>query len=48
MKIKVFVRDKNGTLIDIFIIERDVSEYIKTTREVYGEEWADYLEQILR
>ena len=46
MKVKIEIRNKIGVLIDIFTVERDVSEYIKTTREIYGAEWAELLEQL--
>jgi len=46
MKIEIFVRNKDGTLIDIITAERDIEEYIEDTREIYGEQWAEYLERL--
>jgi len=46
VKVKVDIINNVGTLINTFTIERDVSEYIKTTREIFGEEWAEFLEQL--
>ena len=46
MKIDIFVRNKDNTLIDIITTERDTEEYIETTREIYGEQWAEYLERL--
>ena len=48
MKIKIFVRNKDGILRDIITIEKDLLEYIEEIREDYGEKWAEYLEQLYR
>ena len=46
MKIKIFVRNEDGILRDIITIEKDLLEYIEETREIYGEKWAEYLEEL--
>ena len=48
MKIKIFVRNKDGILRDIITIEKDLLEYIEEIREIYSEKWAEYLEQLYR
>ena len=48
MKIKIFVRNKDGILRDIITIEKDLLEYIEEAREICGEgeKWAEYLEEL--
>ena len=46
MKVNIEIRNEIGVLISTFTVERDVEEYIKTMREIYSEEWAEFLERL--